>query len=63
MPRMATEPLTKVTLNLYLADVEWFKRHYGQGWSEILRTVVRSHVKFHDDRERLPPFGTGEYDE
>lgn len=44
MPRMATEPLLKVTLNLFEADVEWFKQRYGQGFSEQIRDAVHDHV-------------------
>lgn len=45
MPKIIGDPLTKVTLNLFTADVEWFQENEGQGWSEVLREVIRGHVQ------------------
>lgn len=47
MPKPSAEPLTKVTLNLFTADVEDFKRRYGYGWSEQMRMVIRDNVMQH----------------
>ena len=40
----AEEPLTKVTLNLFTADLDYIKRTYGQGWSTLLRELIREAV-------------------
>jgi hypothetical protein len=40
--RTVLEPITKITLNLYSRDVEWFKEHYPQ-YTEAIREVVRQH--------------------
>lgn len=40
MPKIAGAPLTKITLNLFDADVRVLKARYGYGWSE----KVRDHV-------------------
>ena len=45
MPRIPDEPLRKVTLNLYEADVRWCQNHYGQGYTEIIRQALREYVK------------------
>lgn len=45
MSKTPTEPLHKITLNLFASDVEWFKDRYGQGWSEVLRLTIRKHVQ------------------
>lgn len=37
----ASEPLIKVTLNLYERDVTDLRNLYGWGWSEIVRGWVR----------------------
>ena len=41
--RTVLEPITKITLNLYTRDVEWFKDHYPIGYTEEIREVVRQH--------------------
>lgn len=43
MPAESDEPLRKVTLNLFAADVEWFERQFGHGWTGKIREVVRAH--------------------
>jgi hypothetical protein len=45
MPQRPDEPLTKITLNLYTRDVEKFEMRYGYGWSEVIRRLVRKHIK------------------
>lgn len=44
MPKLAGEPLTKVTFNMYTKDLEWFQSHFGYGYSEELRKVIRRYV-------------------
>jgi hypothetical protein len=44
MPVRADEPLRKITLNLYEADVLALEAYYGHGWSEQVRQVVHQHV-------------------
>lgn len=45
MPKHADEPLKKVTLNLYVADVETMERLHGWGWSEIVRQLIRRYLQ------------------
>lgn len=40
--RRSDEPLTKVTVNIFTADLEWLRERYGWGWSEELRKVIRA---------------------
>lgn len=44
MPAKADEPLQKITLNLYEADVKALESYYGRGWSEQVRSLVRDHT-------------------
>lgn len=44
MPPKAGEPLLKITLNLYKADVRALETYYGRGWSEQVRVLVRDHT-------------------
>ena len=44
MPKLAGEPLTKVTFNMYTKDLEWFQAKYGYGYSEELRKVIRRYI-------------------
>jgi hypothetical protein len=44
--RVVSEPITKVTLNLYTIDVEWFKRHYPDGYTEAIREALRRHIHY-----------------
>ena len=41
--RTVSEPITKITLNLYTRDVVWFKNKYPDGYTEMIREVVRQH--------------------
>ena len=49
--RVATEPLIKVTLNLYAKDVKWFKRRYKVGYTEEIREVIRRHIRSVESKE------------
>lgn len=53
MPRPLTEPLCKVTLNLFLADRIALKRRYGQGWTEQVRLIVHDNVRAHSQAKRV----------
>lgn len=44
MSRTADAPLQKITINIFTADYELFKDYYGQGWSDIMRRVVKEHA-------------------
>ena len=44
--RVVLEPITKVTLNLYTTDVEWFRNRYPQGYTEEIREAVRKHIDY-----------------
>jgi hypothetical protein len=56
MPVRSDDPLRRVTLNLYEADVIWFIRTYGPGWTERLRQHIHSVV-----HEHRPPASFHEY--
>jgi hypothetical protein len=43
--RLAEEPLTKVTLNLFTSDVEYIKARTHDQWTVEIRNVIRSHVR------------------
>lgn len=45
MSTLPGDPLQKITLNLYAADVDWFKRRFGWGYSEKIRYLVREYHK------------------
>lgn len=45
MPKLPDEPLHKTNINLYASDVEDMKRIHGYGWSEVIRNMVRDHIK------------------
>lgn len=51
--RTVLEPITKVTLNLYSKDVEWFKERYPNGYQERIRDAVRAHIKYEMDVDEL----------
>jgi uncharacterized protein (DUF4415 family) len=42
--RTVTEPLVKVTLNLYAKDVAWFKARFRYGYQEQIREAIRSYI-------------------
>jgi hypothetical protein len=46
MPRVVLEPITKVTLNLYTRDVEWFQTRFPQGYTEEIREALRNHIRY-----------------
>jgi len=45
MPPKSGDPLRKVTLNLFDADVEDMGHYYGHGWSEVVRDLVHRHLQ------------------
>ena len=49
--RTVSEPIIKVTLNLYVRDVEWFKDRFPYGYTEKLREVVREYIKYREAME------------
>lgn len=44
MSNYAEEPLTKVTINLFKKDVDWFREKYPRGWMGELRKAIRRQV-------------------
>ena len=48
MPAPADEPIARCNLNLYAKDKAWMFRRYGHGWSEIVRKLVREHIREQD---------------
>lgn len=45
----SSEPLTKVTLNLFSSDLEWLKAKYGHGFTTEIRKIVREAVREHEE--------------
>jgi hypothetical protein len=41
----ADEPLTKITLNIYAKDLEFLRRKFGWGWSEVVRGWIREKLR------------------
>ena len=52
MAYLPTEPLTKITLNLYSEDVDWLRRSQGTGWTTWVREMVRARIKEMTDVNR-----------
>jgi len=50
--RTVLEPITKVTLNLYTRDVDWFKDRYPIGYTEKIREVLRQYIAYTEAYER-----------
>lgn len=46
-PARSDDPLRRVTLNLYEADVALAERIYGHGWSEHLRRMFHEWLVQH----------------
>jgi hypothetical protein len=44
--RVVTEPLVKVTINLYAKDVEWFKQKFKHNYQEQVREALRAHIRY-----------------
>ena len=55
MPTLADDPLRRVTLNLYEADVLWLIRTYGPGWTVRVRQHIHSEVT-RRDYNQPPPY-------
>lgn len=45
MPTQPTDPLRKVTLNLYEADCATLAHHYGRGWTTEVRDRINDHAR------------------
>ncbi len=45
MANYAEEPLTKITINLFKKDVDWFRDKYAHGWMKELRRAVRIQIR------------------
>jgi len=45
MPAPADEPLDRAFINLYRVDKAEMYRRYGHGWSEVVRKLVRDHLR------------------
>lgn len=41
----ASEPIDKVSINLFSKDVERMKEIYGRNWAEAVRRLVRTHIE------------------
>ena len=44
MSKRAGERLRKITFNIYEADARWMERHYGWGWTEMAREMIRVRI-------------------
>ena len=54
MPSPSDEALAKANINLYAADNAWLWRKHGHGWTEVVRKLVRDHVREQEkQKERL----------
>lgn len=49
MPIIPDAPLTKITLNLYTADVTYLQSRFISGYTEEIRKIVRMWVR--EDKE------------
>jgi hypothetical protein len=58
--RIVEAPLTKVTLNLFSSDVEYLKKKWPIGYTEVIREEIRAFVielkSEEKHRERSQPF-------
>lgn len=63
MPKYAGPPLRKVTFNMEEADVEWFQRRHGQGYSAVMREVLHQHVQKASVVERTFEQNAEDYDQ
>ena len=53
MPAPADETLARCNLNLYAKDKDWLYRRYGHGWSEVVRRIVREHIRDKDQPKEI----------
>ena len=60
--RNATEPLVKVTLNLYRSDYEGLKELYPASYSTFLRYLLRNHLIRHKQKMNEAATAIGEVD-
>jgi hypothetical protein len=44
MPTLPDDPLRRVTLNLYEADVAWLIKTYGDGWTVRIRQHIHNEI-------------------
>jgi len=49
MPEPLEEPIKKVLINIFEADITEMKALYGWGWTGMVRDLVRQHL---DERRR-----------
>lgn len=45
MPNFATEPLTRITINLFSKDLQWYQSHFGTGYQVEIRKILRKYRK------------------
>lgn len=45
MPAPFDEPLHRTTVMLFANDAAEMEAIYGRGWTEVIRNLVREHVK------------------
>jgi hypothetical protein len=46
MPRIADEPLEKISVNIFATDAEWLRAKFGQdrtaiGYGDVIRMLIR----------------------
>ena len=44
MPNYRADPLTKITLNVFTADLAIFRQRYGSGYTQQIRRLVHQDV-------------------
>lgn len=54
MRKASDEPLRKVTLKLFAADDDFLKSIHGWGYTTVIRSVIRAHVKAIQARHEEP---------
>ena len=54
MPSPSDEALAKANINLYAADKAWLWRKLGPGWTEVVRKLVRDHVREQEKLKERP---------
>lgn len=44
MPVQPGDPLAKITINIYEADLELLRQRHGYGWSAVVRDLIHDHL-------------------
>lgn len=58
MPAKSLDPLRKVTVDLFSADVDYLKANSKGNFSEVVRQLLRNHVVMMKAREQRLKLGS-----